>query len=207
MKPPLLKSDVLNDLKLLITDQLRHKDHLTIALSGGSSPVSLYQGLNRSDLEYDRLTFTLVDDRQVPDNHDHSNIKLVHDHLIGDRDDIHFLPIRDGETHWQPDIAILGMGEDGHFASLFPAMMAHHAAFDQTAEPEIIGTPPMGDPLLPRLSMNMAMIAKIPNLMLLLRGQTKIDLFHRACTGQDDNLPISRLLKIVGLNMNIYDIS
>ena len=202
-----LTSDLCSDLLALIQSIRKDKNHLTIALSGGSSPLGLYQNLNASAFDFSQITFTLVDDRHVSHDHPDSNVKLVQNHLIGDRLDISLVPIQEGDTHWQADIAILGMGEDGHFASLFPQMMETNTAFDENASPQILATSPMGNPALPRLTMNMAMIAQIPHLILLLRGQAKHDLFKQALAGECNHLPIGKLMASVTSRLKVYDVS
>ena len=200
----LQSSSMIDEFWQILKSLRSQEENLTIALSGGSSPLEFYHDLNQSDCDFSSMTFTLVDDRQVPHDHDDSNIKLVRDHLVGDRKDITLIPIKEGETHWQPDIAILGMGEDGHFASLFPSMVGQGEAFDPDVEPKIIATPPMGQPLLPRLSMNMAMISRIPHLMLLLRSGSKLELFEQVSLGEKKHLPISHLLDVVGSKLRSY---
>ena len=103
-----------------------------------------------------------------------------------------FIRLQDWQEGHFPDIAILGLGTDGHFASLFPAMMDDAGAFDPAADPAIITTPPMGSPLHARITMNLSMILAIPNRVLMVIGEEKKAILSAALNGAD--LPITRLL-------------
>ena len=84
------------------------------------------------------------------------------------------------------------MGEDGHFASLFPAMLEADLAFDPHAAPRVISTVPMGNPKVSRVTMNLSMILGIQTRILLIVGERKKSTLQKALAGFD--LPITRLL-------------
>ena len=65
------------------------------------------------------------------------------------------------------------MGEDGHFASLFPDMINQNEAFDLNASPKILITPPQGNPFIPRITMNLSLIMESLNIILLVKGKAK----------------------------------
>lgn len=120
----------------------------TIALSGGSTPKPLYRALGESDvLRATPVTWVLVDERYVPRTDPQSNAGMIDATLFahGLPERQHFLRFRtelgdpaktaeDFERQWeqaaieQLDIAILGMGDDGHTASLFPGTTALEVA-------------------------------------------------------------------------------
>ena len=180
-----------------LKDRLARQDQVSMAVSGGSSPIALYQALSAQDLDWARVAITLIDDRRVAPDHADSNQKLIADTLLqGPTKAASFIPLEDWPQSRIPDIGILGMGGDGHFASLFPAMLDDAAfdpaAFDPAASPAIITTPPMGNPLHPRISMNLAMILNIPLRLLMVIGDEKITVLRKAQSGQD--YPITRLL-------------
>lgn len=109
----------------------------TLALSGGKTPVRLFQALARQDIAWRRVTVTLVDERFVPATDDRSNAKLVADNLLTSKAaEANFVPLYRAAADVEGaarlagdaiaglplplDVAILGMGADGHFASFFP---------------------------------------------------------------------------------------
>jgi len=184
---------LIGEISAFLEAGLSKTDEVSIALSGGSSPVALYKGLSSLDLDWTRVHVTLIDDRLVPADHFDSNQKLVRNTLLrGKAQMAQFTRLQDWQAGHFPDIAILGMGTDGHFASLFPAMMDDERAFDFAADPAVITTTPMGNPLCARITMNLSMILAIPFRVLMVIGEEKRAVLSAALNGTD--LPITRLL-------------
>lgn len=192
---------LINTIAASLRDSLLKTGKVSIALSGGSSPVALYEGLSSIDLNWARIRVTLIDDRLVPADHDDSNQKLVRKTLLrGKAGMAQFIRLQDWQEDHFPDIAILGMGTDGHFASLFPAMMDDAMAFDPAADPAILTTAPMGNPPHARITMNLSMILAIPNRVLMVVGDEKKAILSAALNGKD--LPITRLLSHDGTQIS-----
>ena len=192
---------LINTIAASLRDSLLKTGKVSIALSGGSSPVALYEGLSSIDLNWARIRVTLIDDRLVPADHDASNQKLVRKTLLrGKAGMAQFIRLQDWQEDHFPDIAILGMGTDGHFASLFPAMMGDAMAFDPAADPAILTTAPMGNPPHARITMNLSMILAIPNRVLMVVGDEKKAILSAALNGKD--LPITRLLSHDGTQIS-----
>ena len=192
---------LINAIAASLRDSLLNNGKASIALSGGSSPVALYEGLSAIDLNWARVCVTLIDDRLVPANHEDSNQRLVRKTLLcGKAGVAQFIRLQDWQEGHFPDIAILGMGTDGHFASLFPAMMDDARAFDPAADPAIITTAPMGNPPHARVTMNLSMILAIPHRVLMVIGEEKKAILSAALNGTD--LPITRLLTHYGTQIS-----
>ena len=76
---------LINTIAASLRNSLLKTGKVSIALSGGSSPVALYEGLSSIDLNWARIRVTLIDDRLVPADHDDSNQKLVRSTLMRGR--------------------------------------------------------------------------------------------------------------------------
>ena len=191
-----------------IADKIAHQlaaaieahGNASLVVCGGSSPVDVFhqlaEGQHEGTLDWSCVTITLVDDRQVPADDPHSNQRLLREHLlVGAVAKARFVPLADGEEVSQIsrpfDVMLLGMGPDGHFASLFPSMVGT-AALLATAEPALLETGPEGSPNLPRISMNLAMILQSHLIILLVKGGEKQAILKAART--DQSLPVHALL-------------
>ena len=88
---------------------------------------------------------------------------------------------------------LLGMGEDGHFASLFPKLIETNPDyFNIESDAEIFFTEPMGDPCHKRTSMNLTMILESKNIFLLVSSKKKLEVLNQARS--DKSLPLYYLL-------------
>ncbi|MGY9027959.1 MAG: 6-phosphogluconolactonase [Candidatus Puniceispirillales bacterium] len=187
----------------LISDKLKlaidKKGTATFVVSGGTSPLKLFEDLSKIDLPWNKVQITLVDDRLVNKNHIHSNQKLINDHLLKNKAKLaNFIPLSEeiikSKIIITPfDVNLLGMGEDGHFASLFPDMIKDFNLFDLSADPNILTITSHGDPFLPRITMNLSLILKSEFIVLLVKGSIKQKIIDQA--KNDNSLPIHYLLK------------
>ncbi len=131
-------STILEDLLLLVKESITQKNKCIIGLSGGTTPEKLYQLISEQNLPWEKIIFITIDERYVPSDNPESNLKMIRKSLfnkaaIPPENIVTFdtsLPPESSakEMHrklqqfsYTPffDILILGVGEDGHIASLF----------------------------------------------------------------------------------------
>ena len=177
-------------------------------VSGGSSPVQIFKDLSAMEAKWSDINISLVDDRVVDINHEDSNEKLVNDLLIKDKaKDANFISIctqsKDLLNLKRPfGVMLLGMGEDGHFASLFPRLIETNPEyFDLESDAEIFFTEPLGDPCHKRVSMNLSMILESKNIYLLVSSEKKLKVLNQAKS--DQSLPLYYLLNQDKANIEI----
>lgn len=167
----------------------------SIILSGGSSPVSLYKKLGSSSLSLSNLQFVLSDDRRVPLDDPLSNEGMLNE-TIGVVEGFNLLSLHSNEIEQSLnsipvyELAILGMGLDGHFASIFPEMSNLEKALTSLGSIEMVDD---GFPEVPRISITLNEIDKAKEIILLISGQEKIDLLLNLTV--DSNLPIKYLIE------------
>jgi 6-phosphogluconolactonase len=183
----------------------------SLVLSGGNSPLKIYNELSNTNINWSSVNTTLVDDRLVEKNHPDSNQKLLFDNLIKNKANaLNFIPlskdiIKKGFVQTPFDICLLGMGLDGHFASLFPDMVNDSNAFDLNKEPEILEISAHGDPFVPRITMNFPLILKSHLIILLVKGKEKERVLNLSY--KDKSLPLYYLLNNKNINLHIENIN
>ena len=190
----------------ILSNAIKNKGSASFIASGGSSPVPIFKDLSTSNLDWANIEVTLVDDRSVNKSHVDSNEKLLNENLfVNKASNASFISLKSDPSEVykinQPfDLMLLGMGEDAHFASLFPSMINTNIEyFNIDSKPEIIYTEPMGSPLHERISMNLAMILNSKNIILLVSNAKKLDVLTKAKTNK--NLPLYYLF-----NQKLVDI-
>jgi 6-phosphogluconolactonase len=183
----------------------------SMALPGGRTPVPLFHALRDVALEWGRVNVTLTDERWVPEDDAASNAALVRSELLSGRAaHARLLPLYDGSPSaseaaagvWDSlgaiqrpfDAVVLGMGEDGHFASLFAGNEALATALDPVGVPGCVA---MRAPVKPheRISLNLAALLQSRRLFLLVSGSAKRELLLAAGrSGRDGAWPVAALL-------------
>lgn len=170
-----------------------------IAVPGGSTPLKVFALLAEGDLDWSGVTLCLTDDRQVPDDHPASNYANLSAALGGKGATIERL--EEGMETQPFDLVWLGMGEDGHIASLFPHMVAVIRP-----GPTVIATTPI--PLPPeapfdRLTLNWAALKRAGEIILVVTGSGKRTVIDRALRGSE-SYPVSDVLRGDGPPVTIY---
>ena len=172
----------------------------SLVLSGGSSPIKIFEELSSIDLPWSEVQVTLVDDRLVEADNKDSNQNLILNYFLKSKAKAaQFFPLTEdlitqSSFFKKPfDVILLGMGEDGHFASLFPDMIDDFDAFNRDAKFKIFKTESQGNPFLPRITMNLSLILNSEMIVLLVKGKSKLKVLDEAIN--NNKLPIHYLLK------------
>lgn len=213
---------VAGDAQFIIESALDARGQAIIALPGGKTPLAIYDKLARAKLDWKRVTILPTDDRLVPMGDALSNITQIAKVFLPKG--VRVLPItseaasdykaagraadaRLQDIHWPLDLCVLGMGTDGHTASIFPGP-DFEEAIAGPKERRALGVMP--DPLPPeapvaRVTLSRAAIASTRALMVAVTGQVKRELLERAIKdGPMSAYPIGRVLADVELPVDIH---
>ncbi|MFI4964023.1 MAG: 6-phosphogluconolactonase [Caulobacterales bacterium] len=178
---------------------LADRGRASLVATGGRSPGPVYDRLSRAELDWAHVAVTLSDERQVDAASPQSNARLLRERLfVGPAARAQFLPLTDYAEgvlrKLMPfDAVMLGMGEDGHVASLIPGspVMAH--AMDPvglalTAEsPQGFGSPPVA-----RITLTLSALLQSRAIFLLIAGEAKRQVIAQAEAGAD--FPVRAIL-------------
>ncbi|WP_191487322.1 6-phosphogluconolactonase [Pseudomonas sp. FEN] len=204
-----------------VAEQLRNaiaaRGVATLVVSGGRSPVAFFQSLVKQELDWSRVVVSLADERWVPVEHADSNAGLLKRYLLqGPAAKARFIGLYNAAANLEAaaeqadrllaelpaiDVLVLGMGDDGHTASLFPGSPNLAAALQVDGHRRVW---PMLAPSVPRqrLSMSRALLASAGFTVLAISGQSKLTTLNAALAGDDlAAMPIRAFLQPT---LNIY---
>ena len=191
--------DVIELITKNLSSSINKYQNASIAVPGGTSPIKIFNELSKQKLDWSKVLITLVDDRLVDPDHDHSNQKLINDYLLkNEAKKSKFIPLNKnlnkGENFKFPlDVCLLGIGNDGHFASLFPNMINNTNMLDPKSKSSIDEVKANGNPFVPRISMNLPLILSSNLIILLIKGKLKQEVLREAYNNK--NIPLYYLLK------------
>ncbi len=190
--------------------RLEHNERASLIVSGGSSPAPVYAYLSHKELAWHRVDVLLSDERWVPPEHPDSNEKMLRESLAVSRARYakivsYFDPACSLESRCaslnkeieelpQPFAgALLGMGTDGHFASLFPDADNVQDGLDLEGGASFLPVHTPSSPY-PRLSMTLAALLRSDEILLLIFGAEKRARLEEAIA-TDSDLPVAHLLR------------
>ncbi|KKP40509.1 MAG: hypothetical protein UR28_C0001G0019 [Candidatus Peregrinibacteria bacterium GW2011_GWF2_33_10] len=193
------------------------KSTIRIGLSGGSTPKPVYEALSRDhNFDFSKIEFYQIDERYIPKNSKDSNYKMIYDSLIKKQSKKikafkYFdtsIPINESLKQYQQDLKkipnlsldliILGMGNDGHVASIFPYSKA--IATKKTTYHTQTNNFAVKD----RLTVTFPVIMKSKKLLLLIKGKDKAQTLNDLLKSQKSlkEWPAKKILK--HQNLHIY---
>lgn len=193
---------VAREMAAILAQDIQQHGRARMLLSGGTTPAPVYELLAEQELEWARVEVGLADERWLSPQDKDSNAWLVRNSFLRQAEGAHFDPlVRVGRTiaecvhsanlmaqHSQPaGLVVLGMGNDGHTASLFPGSRdlertlqssQPYAALDASGCPVANGWPL-------RITLTPHGLAPISHRLLLLRGKQKLEVLEAALASND----------------------
>lgn len=183
-----------------LTQGLKTRGRATLVATGGRSPGFTYDALQAAELDWARVIVTLSDERCVDEASPDSNARQVRERLLqGEAAKAHLLPLWPApetaalQAMLPFDAVLLGMGEDGHVASLIPGSAVLAEGLDPAGSSLLLPVEAgLGSPPLPRVTLTLAALLQTRAIFLLVAGEAKRQVIARAEAGED--LPVKALL-------------
>jgi len=194
-----LAASLARDVADELSRAIEAKGRATLAVSGGTTPKLFFEKLSVIDIPWSRVSVTLVDERQVPESSERSNARLVRQHLLQNKAAAaRFVPLvgnPDAENIPAFDVAVLGMGNDGHTASFFPGGDTLAEAIDAETRKRLIAitAPGAGEP---RMTFTLPVLAQAGRLALHIEGAEKKQVLKQALAeGPQEDMPVRAVLR------------
>jgi 6-phosphogluconolactonase len=213
---------VAGDIGFIIESAVEARGGAVIALAGGKTPIPIYEKLSSAKLDWKRVTIIPGDERIVPLGDPLSNVTAIAKIFLpkGAR----VMPIVPNampdykaaggsadalmqDLHWPLDLCLLGVGNDGHTASIFPGP-DFVEALTGPKERRALGVMP--DPMpaeapVPRVTLSLAAITSARALLIAATGKAKRDVIETAIKqGTSSPYPIGRVLAGAELPVDIH---
>jgi 6-phosphogluconolactonase len=209
------------ELKVDLEEAIAVRGAASLVVSGGRTPAKLFDQLRNEKLDWAKVWVTLADERWVETASEASNERLVREKLLtGPAAAAHFVglknpaPTPEAGADWATraltrvphpfDVVLLGMGEDGHTASLFPGSLALARALDPSAAPACVALNALATPHA-RMSLNLAALLDSRRIVLHVEGDAKWQVYQRArMPGAAAELPVRAVLHQKEVPVDVY---
>lgn len=194
----------------ILSTALKKQQLASLIVPGGNTPRAYLPALAAKQLPWSRITITLSDERWVDTGSESSNEHLVKKHLLDHLPEkANFIGLK--TWHDTPDeaiteidqrlrkipqpftLTILGLGEDGHIASLFPGLKLQETPHNKTEQHCLAVTPPIAPT--PRVSLSLGVIAHSEQIILVATGRNKRQLLDELSKKPDPKIPLIWLLQ------------
>lgn len=213
---------VAGDIGFIIESAIEARGAAVIALAGGKTPIPIYEKLSSAKLDWKRITIVPGDERIVPLGDPLSNvtalakfflpkgarvIPIVPNALVDYKAAGRSADALMQDLHWPLDLCLLGVGKDGHTASIFagPDFDEAVAGPKERRPLGVMPHPAPADAPMPRVTLSLSAITAARALLIAVTGREKRTVIETAIKhGKSSALPIGRVLAGTELPIDIH---
>lgn len=211
-----LEQALINELKA----GLKNNGFTSLALAGGNTPKYLYSNLSKAELDWSKVKVTLTDERWVDLTDDESNQAMIQRTLLqNNAQKCQLFGLKNSENTPEIgqircadmlnksipnlDFAVLGMGSDGHFASIFPGMSNTDDMLNLEQDAPCLAAHPKAKP--PRMTLTLSYLLKAKHIFLFITGQDKKQVLDQMeIENVENKLPIYYLINQTQCPVSVY---
>lgn len=219
-----LTAELSKTLEQSLREGIENDGRAVLMVSGGSSPAPAYKHLSTLDLDWKHIDVAMVDERWVASTHEKSNEAFIKATLLQNYGaDANFITMKNSAATAQLgaqeceklyaelkrpfDVTILGMGPDGHTASLFPHSQGLEDGLNTTQlvcainaiESDVTGS------ITERMTLTLNAIAHSKVVKLLISGEEKLAVYKQAkAQGDVKDMPLRAVLNHPNINVEVY---
>jgi 6-phosphogluconolactonase len=217
---PALEESMVSSICLIVNEAIASQGRASLAFSGGSTPKAMFALLSQADLDWEKVTISLVDERWVNNDHDQSNERMFRENILQNKatsatlvgmksahDDIN-TGVSDYQSKLETkiplpfDLVVLGMGNDGHTASWFPDAAQLPQAMDVNSEQWVVTTTPASQPT-DRITLSIVPVMAAKHVFLHITGDEKKQVLEKGINSEPC-LPIHQSLDLLTQAVDIY---
>ncbi len=193
----------------IILDKTTSQTKLNLIISGGESPKIFLKKLSKFKDNFKKINFYLSDER-LADKKNFSNLKNLLKVINKRKINIKIIPPTNKKNflkNYKKNylISILGMGEDGHFASIFGISKKFNLLANKKYEPNIHFTDKLGKPFCKRVTVNLSAILKSKKIFIILSNKRKKNLLKKALKEKNSKkYPIYLLFKYAKKKLSFF---
>ncbi len=194
----------------------KKNNHVNIILSGGTSPITLYNYIMNQKLNWKKIKFSLIDERFVSKKSKFLNYNNIIKILKKNENQIELISLIDcykknkiksliKDYSNNKSVIIAGFGDDGHFGSIYQKSKSYKKLTSSKERKNIIKVEKNGKPFVERLTMNFSLINSVENIIIVLNNKKKLNLFKQYVKkGNKNNTTIKHLVRIAEKKILIY---
>ena len=201
----------MNLIKKILKD-INNSKKINLILAGGTSPLKFYNQLFKQKIDWKKVNLFLKDERLVSIFSKYSNYKNINSILKKNNLFNKLKPLNKNSTQKKniklitnslkkhKTICFLGLGYDGHFASIFNNSKKYKELINLKKKPSILITDKVGKPFVKRATMNLSMLNYSSRFYLILNNKSKVNLFKEILNSK--NIEIYSILNLINLAKN-----